>query len=63
NSGGSITLNPGFEVKAGSKFEAYIAGCTTAGSPPRDLRIIPINRNGTPITPPEQQRLPSPQGN
>lgn len=39
NSGGSITLNPGFEVKAGSTFEGYIQGCTGAGTPPRPLKI------------------------
>ncbi|MEI2738311.1 MAG: 3-coathanger stack domain-containing protein [Chitinophagaceae bacterium] len=56
NSGGSITLNPGFEVKAGSKFEAYIIGCTTSGTPPRPLRIVPIQRN---VTTPVQQPVPS----
>lgn len=63
NAGGSITLNPGFEVKAGSKFEAYIQGCTGAGSPPRDLRIIPINRDGSPRIDPEKPKPPSPEGN
>lgn len=42
NSGGSILLNPGFEALTGTKFEAYIQGCTSAGSPPNPLRIIPI---------------------
>jgi hypothetical protein len=40
NAGSVITLSPGFEVKAGSKFEAYIQGCTTAGLPPRPLKPI-----------------------
>lgn len=44
NAGSMIVMNPGFEVKAGSKFEAYIFGCTTSGTPPHPLKIIPINR-------------------
>jgi hypothetical protein len=35
-----VLLNPGFEAKAGVKFEAYIQGCTTAGLPPHLLRRI-----------------------
>lgn len=42
NSGGSIVLNPGFQAKSGSKFEAYIQGCTTSGQGPRPLRIVPV---------------------
>ncbi|MCX6319858.1 MAG: hypothetical protein NTW29_21445 [Bacteroidetes bacterium] len=61
NAGSVITMNSGFEVKAGSKFEAYILGCTGAGSPPRPLRMIPINRQGQPLQTPA--RLPSPDGN
>jgi hypothetical protein len=63
NAGNVVTMNPGFEVKAGSKFEAYIQGCTGAGSPPRPLRIIPINRNGQPLPQAENPKLPSPDGN
>lgn len=63
NAGNVITMNPGFEVKTGSKFEAYILGCTGAGAPPRPLKIIPINRNGQPIPPAETPKLPSPDGN
>jgi hypothetical protein len=58
NSGGSITLNPGFEVKAGSKFEAYIQGCTGAGSPPRPLRIVPLHSGKEVI-----ELKPNPEGN
>ena len=65
NAGDYVTLNPGFEVKAGSKFEAYIFGCTTSGTPPRPLRIVPIQRNAaTPVQQPSaSQNQPSPQGN
>lgn len=58
NSGGTITLNPGFEVKAGSKFEAYIQGCTGSGQPPRALRFVPA-ANTMDITEPR----PNPEGN
>ncbi len=60
NAGGRITMNPGFEVKAGSKFEAYIQGCTGTGSPPRDLRIVPVG-NENQLRPMMQQ--PNPEGN
>ncbi len=40
NSGGNIVLNPGFQALTGTKFEAYIQGCTSAGSPPNPLRIF-----------------------
>ena len=46
NAGSVITLNPGFEVKAGSKFEGYIQGCTGSLSPPRPLRMVPGGNNG-----------------
>lgn len=62
NAGSVITMNPGFEVKSGSKFEAYILGCTGAGSPPRPLRMVPINRQGQPL-PQVPAKLPSPDGN
>lgn len=63
NSGGTITMNPGFEAKAGVKFEAYIQGCTTAGQPPRPLRtatpVIPVK----PKTEPEPElEKPKPEG-
>jgi hypothetical protein len=41
NSGTVIQLNPGFEAKSGSFFEAYIQGCTSAGNPPRPLQTAP----------------------
>lgn len=68
NAGNVITLNPGFEVKAGSKFEAYINGCTGAGNPPHPLRIVPINRSQLPLKnnepdPQGGQQKPSPEGN
>lgn len=63
NAGSTVTLNPGFEAKAGIKFEAYIQGCTGAGSPPHPLRIIPISRNGAPLQANPPQKLPSPDGN
>jgi hypothetical protein len=40
NAGSVVLLNPGFEAKAGVKFEAYIQGCTGAGLPPHLLRRI-----------------------
>jgi hypothetical protein len=40
NAGNVVLLNPGFEAKAGVKFEAYIQGCTSAGAPPHLLRRI-----------------------
>jgi hypothetical protein len=58
NSGSTVTLNPGFEAKAGTKFEAYIFGCTTSGTPPHPLKIVPIRRTTT-----ATQNQPSPQGN
>jgi hypothetical protein len=39
NAGTSIQLNPGFVATEGSKFEAYLQGCTGAGAPPRPLRL------------------------
>jgi len=39
NAGASITLNEGFEAKVDSKFEAYLGGCTSSGTPPRPLKI------------------------
>ncbi len=63
NSGGTITLDPGFEVKTGSKFEAYIFGCTTSGTPPHPLKIIPIKRTAPLKSPAELQKQPTPQGN
>jgi hypothetical protein len=50
-------MNPGFEVKAGSKFEAYIQGCTGAGSPPRPLKVE-SSGNGQYLKP-----KPNPEGN
>lgn len=66
NAGNVITLNPGFEVKAGSKFEAYISGCTGAGNPPHPLRIVPINRSQLPLRnnepdPQSGQQKPAPE--
>jgi hypothetical protein len=40
NAGSVVLLNPGFEAKTGTKFEAYIQGCTTAGLPPHLLRRV-----------------------
>jgi hypothetical protein len=40
NAGSVVTLNPGFEIKTGSKMEVYIQGCTGAGTPPRPLRMV-----------------------
>ncbi len=42
NAGSVILLNPGFQAVSGTKFEAYLQGCTSAGSPPNPLRIFPI---------------------
>lgn len=66
NSGSTVTLDPGFEAKAGTKFEAYIFGCTTAGTPPHPLKIVPILRTPIPVqspAAPKNQPSPSPQGN
>jgi hypothetical protein len=60
NAGGSITLNPGFEVKAGSKFEAYIQGCTGSGQPPRPLRITPVGNENQLRS---AAQMPNPKGN
>jgi hypothetical protein len=38
NAGATITLTPGFQVLAGSTFQAYIQGCTSAANPPRPLK-------------------------
>jgi hypothetical protein len=63
NAGGSVTLNPGFEVKTGSKFEAYIFGCTTSGTPPHPLKVVRPN-SAEPLKPPvETQKKPSAQNN
>jgi photosystem II stability/assembly factor-like uncharacterized protein len=48
NSGNNIVLNPGFEVKSGSKFEAYIQGCTSSGNPPRPLKPLRLPGSKTP---------------
>jgi hypothetical protein len=40
NAGNTILLNPGFEAKAGVKLQAYIQGCTGAGTPPLLLKTI-----------------------
>ncbi len=40
NAGNIISLNPGFSARDGSKFQAYLQGCTGAGSPPRPLEKI-----------------------
>lgn len=37
NSGTYVTLNPGFRAIEGTRFEAYIQGCTTSGKPPKPL--------------------------
>jgi hypothetical protein len=37
NSGTYITLNPGFRAVSGTRFEAYIQGCTTNNNPPKPL--------------------------
>ncbi len=50
NAGSVILLNPGFQAFAGTKFQAYIQGCTSAGSPPNPLRIFP-NTNAFNINP------------
>ncbi|MES2772902.1 MAG: 3-coathanger stack domain-containing protein [Bacteroidota bacterium] len=57
NSGGSILLSPGFEAKAGTKFEAYLQGCTGSGTPPRPLKLLPstnkitVEQSGNNINP------------
>lgn len=43
NAGTTIQLNPGFSAKDGSKFQAYLQGCTVNGSPPRPLEKIIIS--------------------
>jgi hypothetical protein len=43
NAGSVVLLNPGFQALQGIKFEAYIQGCTGAGSPPHQLRIARPN--------------------
>jgi len=48
NAGSYVNLTPGFEVRGGSKFEAYIQGCTTAVKEPKPLR------KETPDNPPPQ---------
>jgi photosystem II stability/assembly factor-like uncharacterized protein len=40
NAGSVVLLNPGFQALQGTKFEAYIQGCTSAGVPPHLLRRI-----------------------
>lgn len=40
NSGSIINLKPGFSAKNGTKFQAYIQGCTGAGTPPLPLKVI-----------------------
>ncbi len=40
NAGSIITLNPGFHAWPGTKFEAYLQGCTSAGFPPHQLRRL-----------------------
>ncbi len=67
NAGSVITLNPGFEVKAGSKFEAYIQGCTTAGLPPRPLKPIHLGERTKTITTENKEvqkkiEIPKPEG-
>jgi hypothetical protein len=67
NAGSVVLLNPGFEAKAGTKFEAYIQGCTSAGVPPHLLRrilpktvenVVPANINAEGDV---QTKLPSMQ--
>jgi hypothetical protein len=50
NSGNNIVLTPGFEVKSGSKFEAYIQGCTSSGNPPRPLKPAPVSGDKKPAS-------------
>jgi hypothetical protein len=48
NAGNTIQLNPGFSARDGIKFQAYLDGCTGAGSPPRPLRLTARpNADGT----------------
>jgi hypothetical protein len=66
NSGGTVTLNPGFEAKAGVKMEAYIQGCTGSGLPPKPLKTISGSSNN--LKPVEKkaeksQQIQDPQGN
>jgi hypothetical protein len=65
NSGSTITLNPGFEAKAGVRLEAYIQGCTGSGLPPR-----PLEKTATGVKPVETKEekkpavpVPNAQGN
>ena len=41
NSGGSIELKPGFIASEGSKFEAYIQGCSNSTKVPKPLSLLP----------------------
>jgi hypothetical protein len=69
NSGGTIQLNPGFSTRQLEKFEAYLQGCTGAGSPPRPLRTTARpNADGTNwevvnINPAGDGEKPKPSGN
>lgn len=54
NAGTYVQLNPGFEVKNQSKFEAYISGCTTAGNPPKPLEAL----EELPVSAPPAKQLP-----
>lgn len=48
NAGSIVQLNPGFSTRQLDKFEAYLQGCTGAGSPPRPLRTTARpNADGT----------------
>jgi hypothetical protein len=58
NAGAVVTLNPGFHVKTNSKFEAYLQGCTGAGTPPRPLRRV----NATDKQEMNWQVIPNPAG-
>ena len=40
NAGSIISLNPGFHALTGTKFEAYLQGCTNAGQAPHVLRRL-----------------------
>ena len=59
NAGGFIVLNPGFEVKTGSKFEGYIQGCTGSLTPPHPLRMAPSSGSNGPAW----QIIPAPEIN
>ncbi|MBL7729220.1 MAG: hypothetical protein JNM68_16110 [Dinghuibacter sp.] len=61
NSGGTVTMSPGFEAKAGVKFEAYIQGCTTSGQPPRPLRTAQPVRPAAKKAKAEPEAEPAPQ--